>query len=169
MFKLNTNLCFSFDFLFCMLTLSCLEFLDNRYMYKFKVVRNWISTGLSRPPCLTFTSWTSWSGTTWTRTRPTGRSSSASFNPILFVLPGTDVLFSTWYSRSSIFCYASKAMYPKLYTMILYCASASLWKMPDSNLGPLPQQSGALAMSDYMFFFYPINARQKIMSNFGQS
>ena len=31
MFKLNTNLCFSFDFLFCMLTLSCLEFLDNSY------------------------------------------------------------------------------------------------------------------------------------------
>ena len=27
--------------------------------------------------------------------------------------------------------------------------SGSLWKMPDSNQGPLPQQSGALQMSNH--------------------
>ena len=169
MVKLNTNLCFSFD-LFCMLTLSCLEFLDNSYInLKLSVIES--LQGYPGHPA-----WRSHherhdrgqhgrgQGQQGGRQVPVLTQFCLFFRELMFCFQ-LGIVVALFF----LFCYASKAMDPKLYTMILYCASGSLWKMPDSNLGPLPQQSGALAMSDYMFFFYPINARQKIMSNFGHS
>ena len=44
-------------------------------------------------------------------------------------------------------------LYPEIFYFITHwscSASGSLWEMPDSNPGPLPQKSGALSMSHHI-------------------